>query len=248
MTISVSSLAVACTNPARTPLEDIYCQIKAKDGSITLPSFHEFQQNPVKTQRLLLRRPAQKLGIPLPPPVQLEPAKPVHNQKHSEQESAATAISPLSECKLDQQFIKCAGSHYVLVGNLANDRLATNALSATVLHINLPHSSASEDSLQATMLANYGHYVNAMMTIGLGGSTMSYTKFFLTYKESLSNGANFAKRMTTMFEFLKRDKVNMAVQPQFNTKLPNNIEQCDALSSDLIVCDNVQQNWLYKKR
>jgi hypothetical protein len=77
---------------------------------------------------------------------------------------------------------------------------------------------------------------------------MSFTKFYHTFIEVQRSGADFAARMATMFEFLKKDKQSMAVQAHFSRERPNTISQCRRLSGTILVCDDVKHNWLYQRR
>lgn len=249
-----------CASQARTELERAYCKILAANPGGTLPSLQELRRNPEKTQRLLLRRPAEQAGIKLPPETAVKPTpKPAPKtppaQVAAARPSASIAAPPetgdnsLSHCQLLGESIRCGNEQFRLQGNLPNNRLVHGALDPAQKIRFAEFSGSATDSSQALsyLSATYQRYLEAMLDIGLGGSTMSFTKFHHTFMEAQSKGTQFGERLSTMFDFLKKDKVSMGVQAHYNDELPQSLAQCMGLGDSLLVCDNVQQNWVYKK-
>jgi hypothetical protein len=251
----------ACLEQARTPLEQVYCKIRAANPSAPLPSLQELRRNPEKTQRLLLRRPAEQAGISLPPEQVSRPAPPSPSSPPPASSKApAVAQTPvenparvqagsLSGCELSAGSIRCGVDRYPLQGNVPNSRLARDALDVNKRVLFADYQGAAGDgaALMEYATRTYRRYVEAMLEIGLGASTMSFTKFYHTFTEAQARGARFGERLTAMFDFLKKDKATIGVQSHYSDAMPDSIEQCMALSDTLLVCDNVQQNWVYRR-
>jgi hypothetical protein len=258
----VEAQGAGCLAQARTPLEQTYCQIRAANPSAALPSLQELRRNPEKTQRLLLRRPAAQAGISLPPETTPRPARaaaPAVVAKATPQAGPARTVAPdlparvqtgsLAECELLASSIRCGAERYQLQGNLPNSQLARGALDAQrqVSFAEYEGKAADHTALMEYATGAYRRYIEAMLDIGLGASTMSFTKFYHTFTEAQVKDTRFGERLTAMFDFLKKDKASMGVQSHYNDALPESIEQCMGLSEVLLVCDNVQQNWVYKR-
>jgi len=60
-----ASPAVACEPVAGNEYEKVYCQLKRSGRGESLPSLHDFRKNPPLMQALLLKKPAERAGIPL---------------------------------------------------------------------------------------------------------------------------------------------------------------------------------------
>jgi hypothetical protein len=253
-----------CLSQARTELERTYCNIAAAAPGAALPSLQELRRNPEKTQRLLLRRPAEQAGIKLPPesgaravpkPAPKEPAastvpaQPPMSTPPSPASVSLNSGGSLGHCQLLGTSIRCGAEQFRLQGNLPNSRLAKGALEPgqRVGFVEFSGSTADNAQVMTYLSETYQHYIEAMLDIGLGASTMSFTKFHHTFMEAENKGTRFGERLSTMFEFLKKDKASMGVQTHYNDALPENMEQCMGLGANLLVCDNVQQNWIYKK-
>lgn len=255
--------AGGCMEQARTPLEQTYCKVKAVNPSAALPSLQELRRNPEKTQRLLLRRPAEQAGIPLPPEKSAPPAatpaapKPADNAfvrsakpvERADTVSDIPAAASLTGCDLIETVIRCGSERYQLQGNLPNGRLSREALDPAIPIIFEEYQGGAADQTELMGYATnaYRHYIESMLDIGLGAATMSLTKFYHTLLDAQNKGTRFGERMSEMFVFLKKDKAAMGVQSHYNDALPEHISQCMRLSDMLLVCDNVQQNWVYKR-
>lgn len=257
-----SSSALGCESMAQTELERVFCKVKTGDPGALRVSLQDFRKNPPKTQRLLLMRPAKAAGISLPQaesaPAPASPARlssPAANASEPvPQQPVATSVEPsplalaLSECALQDNQIRCADQHYHLLGNLPNSKLN---LDIAELVLDIPAFDGDQQDMgqvQAYVSQSYREYVQKMVQLGLAASTMSYTKFFHTFQQVDSLGADFAGRMATMFEFLKRDKATIGVQDHYTNKTPTHISQCMPVNFDLVVCDDVATNWVYQRQ
>lgn len=264
LSLGVEAQGTACEEQARTPLERTYCKIRAANPSAVLPSLQELRRNPEKTQRLLLRRPAEQAGISLPPEARrpVAPAaspqraaskpalpKPDAQIEPARTEAPAASTTSLSGCELRSDSIRCGAERYQLQGNLPNSRLAPDALDEAqrVVFAEYRGDTANRSALMEYASRAYLQYIEAMLAIGLGASTMSFTKFYHTFTEAQAKGARFGERLTSMFDFLKKDKASMGVQTHYNDALPDSLAQCMRLSDLVLVCDNVQQNWVYRR-
>lgn len=249
-----------CAAQARTPMEQAFCKILAANPSAALPSLQELRRNPEKTQRLLLRRPAEQAGISLPPESKPKPAAPPQAPAVSPPRPATRAANNMAEpsrvesdslagCDFGGTSIRCGSERFKLQGNLPNSRLAPGALApeARVSFAEYTGGNGDQAALMAYASATYLRYIEAMLDIGLGASTMSFTKFYHTFTDAQAKGARFGERLAAMFDFLKKDKATIGVQPHYNDALPEDLRQCMAISEILLVCDNVQQNWVYRR-
>jgi len=258
--ISVSSTASKqCHYQARTPLEHSYCDIKARGQGATLPSIMEFRSNPAPIQRLLLTTPARKAGITLPPkeksaPTVSPPTKaPEVVTKNTDQATSvrtnkpARSETPLGACSLAEALITCNRIRYVLKTNQPNNQLDRQALSDSnkliLEHRKAPRYSNATDLLYLS--ESYAIYIEKMLSIGLGDSTMSFTRFAALYQDATEQGKDFASRLAEMFELLKAEKRTKAIKPRYSDNFPKTIEHCMRATSKIIVCDNVSQNWVY---
>lgn len=268
-----AAVADNCREQATSALEQLYCQIKERDPHALGFSFKEFQKNPARTQHLLLRRPAKRLGLAMPiePPANRGPSinrerstdpqpsppapqAPSFNAAPKTQSppamtkpsapQAQTAPIDKNRCELRDRLIDCQTIVFQLIDNQPNSALATEALKNNQLH--LPKYNDNQ-SLQAYLGEAYGSYIEKMTGIGLAGSTMSYTRFFHTYQMVQEGEGDFRQRMTDMFEYLKKDKASMAIKARYTSALPAEIQQCYPLGQKFMICDDVQHNWVFRR-
>lgn len=245
------ALPVAATTPCRdqatTDLERAYCEIAASGKGGTLPTFHDFRKNSEKMQRLLLKVPARRAGIELP--AAAEPAPEITPTPAPTAAPTNTVSAGMDRCVLQKNQIQCGYDYYLLQTNLQNHELAADALTEAN-QLLLPdrdstqYASASD---LAYLSACYPPYIEKMLVIGLGDSTMSFTRFAATYTEIVKMGGGFSQRFQEMYELLKKEKAHNAVQRRYKNNFPDSIEQCQFLSGNLIVCDDVVQNWVYQR-
>lgn len=267
--LGASPFSSACVDPApETEFEKIYCQIKAKGRGDDLPEYQEFRRNPTQTQALLLRRPARKLGIQLPDSNSNKPSSlastPVIQSQEPEIDVAAptrpaappAAKKPvatshsLDACALDQEVITCGTQQYELQINRSNKHLPADALGpGNQLVLPSRQSAAFAGASDHYYLSQtYVNYIEKMIDIGLADATMSFTKYVATWEDIKSNNGDFSLRFAQMYELLKQERQTNAVKSRYNNNFPESIKQCMGLSSTLIVCDNVMQNWIYRSR
>src|SRR5690606_22003974 len=57
--------AEACEPASGNEYEKVFCQLKRSGRGEELPSIHDFRKNPPLMQALLLKKPAERAGIPL---------------------------------------------------------------------------------------------------------------------------------------------------------------------------------------
>ncbi len=240
-----------CHSFALTEFEQLYCKLNAQSPGSVPGSLQEFRNNPPATQRLLLRRPAERMGLPLPAParpVRTAPEKAAKTTPEAPvREPVGTQKSPnLGDCRLQGAAIHCNAQVYTLLSNVNNSRLSPTALTQSNRLIlgGTPAPDAVDDWLQDS----YVRYLDAMIAIGLAGETLSYTKFHHLYQEADAAGLSFAQRMTDMYEYLKKDKQTLAVRAGHADGLPKALTDCYQPSQRYIVCDNVRVNWIYRQR
>ena len=174
-----------------------------------------------------------------------EEPKVQHSQPHDKPHDKP---KKMQHCKLDNLWIRCNEIHYKLVTNKNNSELEKNALSeSNKMHIRDRNTEELNDVSNIKYLSKtYPVYIHKMLSVGLGAGTMSFTKYASIYEASKKNQQDFPQRMETMFGFLKTDKRGNAIQSRYDTLLPENINWCMPLDDTLIVCDNINKNWIYE--
>lgn len=248
--LTVSTYASAqgpatCHDRANTELEKLYCEVKATSPSTSLPNFNEFKRNPPKTQRLLLKRPAKKLGLTLPE----APLSKKEKRRAGRKTETEPSLGLEDYCSLGTATIQCDDRQFKLLSNLPNHKLRQGALEQadTLSFKAFEGDKGNKDEVIAYLKGVYTLYIGHMIDIGLAATTMSFTKFYHTFMEVESDKVRFSARLNEMFKYLKKDKASMGVKSRFNSQLPESLTNCMALNEQLIVCDNVKQNWVYVK-
>lgn len=242
-----------CIALAETYYEQVYCQLQAKAQTKNLPPFNQFKKNTEAVQASLLKRPAERNGIKLalsikaPLPVAAAPAKP-RNNPHVEptpvqQRITKIALQETATCELTDKQIRCAGRVYNLVGNKANRRLATHALSEQN-KMALP--IRNEESVERYLAIAYPEYITKMCEIGLCGVTMTYGKFAYLYHDLQTKGLDFSLRFEMMFSFLKKDKATMGISE--STSIPAGLswQYCIPLSHLRYLCEYQSRNYIFE--
>jgi hypothetical protein len=253
-----------CVEQARDDYERLYCQIRAEGGGAGLPSLAEFRRNPRDTQVLLLKRPAERLGLTLPARErqpntaevqERQRAQVQKRQRDQEQERprpdpeamANSAATGLDGCQLDRAGITCGDRRFRLMGNRPNSELESGALEPEN-GLTLPRYQGPDDdeeALRLYLLEAYERYIEKMLSIGLGGSTLSFTKFYYGYQNLGEEKHRFPQRMETLFRFLRQDKASLAVKAHYSDKRPTDLTHCGRLNATIIVCDQADINWVY---
>ncbi|WP_075186776.1 hypothetical protein [Teredinibacter haidensis] len=248
--IGASSNTLSCQEQAKTALEEVLCKLKTRGKGAQLPPLNEFRKNSENIQRLLLKTPARKAGLSLPPAAPKKsataPIKPVNKPSQRIKQEQSTS---LDNCKLQKQWIICRTNHYQLQTNRQNQELNTTVFSQSN-SLNLAsrdHPRFSGQSDLHYLSLTYPLYLDKMLSIGLGDSTMSFTRYAATYREIIQQGESFELRFGMMFEHLKNEKANNSIKRRYDSTLPSTIQQCMRANADLIVCDNVKRNWLYRR-
>ena len=253
--------AELCFNVAKTPMEKAYCKIMQADDSIRLPPMSDFRRNPPSTQALLLKRAAKRAGVTLPnvsgDKSRLEAAKrqairkvdPLAAPKKDVPGPASSVFSTeLNGCTLQDKAIQCGNQRYALQYNLPNSKLPKNALSKEN-KLGLPSEPefVSEIEKRRYLWRCYQLYIDKMTQIGLSASTVPFTKFYYMYEEGKAKKVDFAVRFEKTFDFLKRDKLNLAVRSTYSKETPSSLKACSSLTKDYIVCDKGSINWVFKR-
>ncbi|MFL0805609.1 MAG: hypothetical protein K6L81_17985 [Agarilytica sp.] len=151
----------------------------------------------------------------------------------------------LDNCSIAKEQIACGHQRYFLAINVPIKHLNKNALSAD--NRLLFRTKSQNETLLQYLSHLYPEYIQKMLHIGLGDSTVSFTKFHAIYESSLAQNENFVDRFEEMYELLKKERQTMATKQRYRENYPDNINNCMQLTSGLITCDNVEQNWVYKK-
>ncbi len=250
LALGVSNVSAApddCMEGAKTDLEKMHCQVLGEGLGASLPSVTDFRRNDPQVQALLLRRPAERLGLDVPEP---EPAPAQADGEFARsalQDNRSPTDGQLADCRLNGERISCFQRHYDLAINQPNSQLAEGVLE---LDNSLGLSSfegnrVDEDAVRRYLSDAYDRYIAKMLDIGLGANTMSFTAFHNAFHTMEEHGVDFAGRMEHTFVLLKQDKKTMAVKARYQDDLPEDLSLCTVISADIIVCDNVGTNWVY---
>ena len=236
-----------CQPQANTKYESAFCRVKQSSHGRGLPSLVDFRRNSQKMQYLLVRKPAAKLGIKLPLPAgntlpgaaakRYDRSSPPQQSKQS---GAAMASIP---CRTAIDHIRCGKRIFTRLQNRSNQLLRPGALSKSNRLVLRPPGVSSDEA--AYLLTAYVQYLNKMSSIGLAGSTSSYSAFAHTYYEHQRNGSDFVERYGSMFELLKQDKKNIGVSQRTPLRPPEWLD-CEPLNSELIACYSGGMNLVYQ--
>ena len=253
------SSALACTVAVNSPLEKLYCDVVAQGEGAGLPSFDDFRRNPPATQRLLLKRPAQRAGLNLPATAKAVAPKPKSSAKAAATKRPAAKApassvakpsvpSNLKGCTISAGAIQCGNAHYRLLDNRGNRSLSPQALAAsnTLVFSAVPNYSSNLE-LHNYLQQAYSLYLTKMHTIGLAGTTLSYSKFYYIFDETQQQQQDFVRRFGVMYDYLKKDKSAMAVAKQHRGKKAPPLSACQAIGDNFITCDARGSNWVYAR-
>jgi hypothetical protein len=252
----------------KTPTETLYCDLTAR-GVEGLPPLYEFRKNPPATQILLLKRPAQKFNLPLPnlpkraekkpletlpspPPARASAASVGASPPLAAARASAASTGAWQEsrgsgtCRIEKEEIVCSDQRFRLQWNLPKSRLPVSALSdANQLLLSRPPARGAP--AQAYLQQQYGRYLEKMLLLGLGASTLSFHKFAVIYDEVSGQGVDFADRFKTMYHFLKQDRKTLQPPKGTNFSVPQSLQGCHPVESRWWVCDQGGQNWVYAR-
>ena len=253
MTVSADE---RCHSAAKTELEVLYCDVVAEGGGGSLPSQPDFNRNDPQVQALLLKRPAQRLGLTVPEPGQSRPPSAaamnlpadVDNESlEPAQPANPLASARLANCELAGELIRCPQADYDLAANQGRSSLPDGVLGPdNRLQIEPFTGDRSDDEAVRRYLSNaYDQYIPGMLRIGLGANTMSFTAFHNAFHTLEEGGVDFSDRMAQTYQLLKQDRQQLGVKARYHEDLPANLSLCGMINRDIIVCDNVRINWIY---
>lgn len=251
-----------CVADQNAAYEHVFCELKKRRSGDSLPTLAEFRRNPPAMQYLLLKRRAQSQGLELTEPAKLPaptsnankgvalPSKQLPTPPAARMgQPANTLNAPQTAgesigCHFDIDQAVCAGRHFVRQGNKSNARLDSDALAAGN---RLQLGAVSTQNEEQWLAEAYERYLRAMLSIGLAGSSFTYSGFAHTFYEHQARGTDFSARFAQMFEYLKRDKQQLAVSRRTPRRPPTGNE-CEWLSIDMLVCNSQQMNLVYLLR
>ena len=280
--------AEPCQPAPGNEYEKVLCQLKNTGRGEGLPTLYEFRNNPPITQAFLLKKPAERAGIPLRIP-ERDNAQTVDRQTdllltraaaaldHKEKPAKAApkpvsvvavpapvpapapikapaplvavepqaAVNPLASCRLQGFALECAQGRFELVTNRSNQSLAEGVLSEEH-RLALP--ARKNESLDEYLQRAYSRYVEGMMEIGLGASTMSYSKFVHLHEHISAQQLDFVERFETMYHFLKLDKASIGVSTKPVIAAGFTTTWCSDLKPELLACEYGRDNYLFVKR
>lgn len=250
-TLPLTSLANTntCFSNAESYYEQIYCEIKSQSTAIKLPSFIDFKKNSEQMQALLLKRKAASLGIKMKMP-NTSKARKSEISSPSTLKSKAAVEGTRVGCSLNKDIIHCSNARFTQTGNKHNRHLDPIALSEKN-QLQLEEYSGNmrdQPALIKHLTKQYIQYLEKMLVIGLGGETMSFTKFYTLFHDLRSKGVSFAQRFQTMYQFLKKDKTNIGVSERIFPLANISINHCAQLTEQIFTCDNKLRNTIYLKQ
>jgi len=261
-----------CFVSAKTYYEQVYCELEAKGKTQGLPSFGEFKRNNEIVQASLLKLPAERNRIVLPPPKKMprsvddmsDSPTPVVEKKEIGKKVSATKSVPevlidgsisrkfdkspsaanTTNCQLTATEIQCASKRYRLIGNKANKRLAEGVLREEN-KMALPLLQQGQ-SLNVYVTSAYRQYIEKMCAIGLGAVTMTYARFAYLYEDLQSKNVNFVNRFEIMYSYLKKDKASMWISEKIPVNAQLAMHYCELMSEDFYICAVQGQNYIFE--
>jgi hypothetical protein len=261
-----------CFLQAETYYEQIYCKIKEKGKGKALPAFVDFKKNNEITQALLLKRDAAALNIFIKIPKRSTSKKDITsrttknklniapniqqllNSKTSSttnllESQSLTTSSNSSACSFSGDMITCNALNFHLIGNKKNSALKRGVLNLQNKIGLMPFMSkkTQQSKIDRYLYKSYVIYIEKMIEIGLGGVTMSFTKFAYLFNDLLEKNVDFASRFETMYSFLKKDKQQLAVSEKITPANHLTIADCFKLTNRIYICDNRTRNYVYVK-
>ncbi|MDI9243886.1 hypothetical protein [Marinobacter sp. CHS3-4] len=245
-----------CLSAADTDLERLYCEVISEGGGAGLPSQPDFNRNDPQVQALLLKRPAQRLGLKVPKPTRsqneqsaLTPQAAERSEPRQEQQtqSEPEPKTELAGCRLNGKRIRCSQGDYRLAENQRKSALEEGVLEPdNQLRLEPFEGSLEDEGAVIPYLSRaYDQYIPKMLRIGLGANTMSFTAFHNAFHTLEGGGVDFSDRMAETYELLKQDRQQLGVKTRYHDDLPDNLSLCDFINRDVLVCDNVGTNWVY---
>ena len=153
-----------------------------------------------------------------------------------------------NHCYLLGVKIRCSDKKFHLVQNKSKGALSGQALADNNKLILPPfHGLISDEAaVKAYLIQAYAIYINRMISLGLGGSTMSFTSFYYNFVDQKQRNVDFVKRFELMFDLLKRDRKHLPVSVSNSKNFPTSIKQCDRLNQKIIICNDETKNWVYQ--
>lgn len=261
--------AEACEPLPGNEYEKVFCQLKRSGRGEELPSIYDFRKNPPLMQALLLKKPAERAGIPLRIPERgnadtvdrqadlllASTVKPAAVKKVVSPPVASKTLrdvliefkpvaDPVAGCVLTDFELSCDHGRYQLVTNQANQYLPEGALSENN-HLGLPLNAGQ--GRDAYLQQAYSRYLDGMIHIGLGASTLSYTKFVNLYDHITGQKLDFPARFETMYHFLKEDKSKIGVTTKPMIAKGFTTQYCSDVRPELLACEHGRDNHLFIK-
>jgi len=262
-----------CFVLAETYYEQIYCEIKEQGKGKALPAFVDFKKNNEITQALLLKRDAAALHIPIIMPkrntskkdhasrtTKLKQKFDLRNQHTFNSNASSKTNSQISHsldpssnstpCSFMGNMITCNALKFHQIGNKKNSALKHGVLDRHNKIGLTPFigKKTQQSKIDSYLYTSYVLYIEKMLEIGLGGVTMSFTKFAYLFNDLLEKKVDFASRFETMYSFLKKDKQQLAVSEKITPSNQLTIDDCFRLTNRIYICDNRVKNYVYIKQ
>jgi len=239
-----------CLDQVSEEIERTLCELKRVSRNPELPNIQEFKKNPPTIQRLLIKREAEAYGISLPDTTPKEQQNKTPSPTRSDIASAQKPSEKpsLFGCELRQDHIQCPGEYYQHIRNKKNSQLKAEAFSShnELIFAGKSESEFKEQSDYRYLSSIYPTYIHKMLTIGLGDSTMSFTKFATIYWQSKKESSGFSARFRQIYNQLKIEKSRNQISGRYTQNYPESIDKCVRMDRSIIICDNKNQNWVYK--
>jgi hypothetical protein len=252
----------------QTLLEVSYCSLVAR-GASGLPPLYEFRKNTPDTQYLLLKRPAAKYAVVLPVPTRkakpaaikpIEPAlanptTPPSSTKIPASTHSRSAIpvpvkvssnQSIAGCRLANEIISCGNQRFALQWNKPKNALKPEALGPgnQLIFPPEPKNPAAQNDY---LLDCFVLYVQKMLVLGLGNTTLTFDKFAAIYAAAKTERFDFAGRFERMYHFLKEERKTLQPPKGFGHQIPTQLDECQPIDDTLWSCQTAEQHWIFAK-
>lgn len=100
----------------------------------------------------------------------------------------------------------------------------------------LPRDISDTEAVQSYLSDAYRLYIPKMLDIGLGATTLSFTKFHRAFHVNEAQGVDFAERLEASYALLKNDWMSPAVDTRIPVNRPASMSACEQLNERYFVC------------
>lgn len=244
-----------CPHKTQHYYEEIYCEILQVAPSSKLPSARDFRHNTPRIQKLIVKPLAKKFGVSFDThKANKDTSTAKKRPKNLPPYRKKTVIGKIINekkpvaCKLKLSKISCTDqTHFILAINKENTKIK-KGLFDDANQMGLKEYQGDRENkknLSLYMTLQYKQYLEKMLSIGLGGTTLTYNKFVDIFYITQQSSNRFSDRFETMYSTLKKDKASLGTPKSAPISKNLTIKQCQQISDRLFTCDDQRKNYVF---